>query len=113
MVGHGVGVVLALQRGFFAVVAAFAVLLAVLHGTAGLTDLVVYAGPLLLIAGLLLSGRFVGEERIVERLERFVAVARSRRVRARWPRVPARTLSSLLAHDPRDERGPPAGVLAA
>jgi hypothetical protein len=112
-VGYGVRVVLALQRAFCAVVAAVAGVLGVLHGATGLTDLVVYAGPLLLIAGLLLSGRFVGEERIVKRLERFAVVVRSRRVRVRWPRVPARTLSSLLAHDPRDERGPPAGVLAA
>ena len=93
--------------------AALAVLLALLQGTTGLTDLVLYAGPALLIAGMLLCGRFVGEEHIVRRLRRAAPVGRTRRVRARWPRVPARTLSSLLAHDPRVERGPPARVLAA
>jgi hypothetical protein len=113
VVGYGVGIVPAPQRRFFAVMAALAVVIAVLQGTSGLTDLVVYAGPVLLIAGLLLCGRFVGEERIVRRLRRVAMVMRPRRVRARWPRVPARALSSLLAHDPRVERGPPAGVLAA
>jgi len=92
---------------------AFAVLLALLQGMAGLTDLVLYAGPALLIAGLLLCGRFVGEERIVRRLRRLAPIGRTRRVRTRWPRVPARTLSSLLAHDPRVERGPPARALTA
>jgi hypothetical protein len=101
------------QRRFFAVMAALAVLIALLQGTTGLTELVLYAGPALLIAGLLLCGRFVGEEHIVRRLRRIAPVSRIRRVRARWPRVPARTLSSLLAHDPRVERGPPARVLAA
>jgi hypothetical protein len=101
------------QRRFFAVMTALAVLIVLLQGTTGLTDLVLYAGPALLIAGLLLSGRFVGEEHIARRLRRGTPVARTRRVRTRWPRVPARTLSSLLAHDPRVERGPPARVLAA
>ena len=80
---------------------------------AGLTDLALYAGPVLLLAALLLSGRFVGEQRFVERLRRSTHGRRPRRARARWSRVPARTLSSLLAHDPRVERGPPLGALAA
>jgi hypothetical protein len=101
------------QRRFFAVMTAFAVLVTVLQGMAGVTDLVLYAGPALLIAGLLLCGRFVGEEHIVRRLRRIAPAGRARRARARWPRPPARTLSSLLAHDPRVERGPPALVLAA
>jgi hypothetical protein len=105
--------VLTPQRRFFAVLAALAAVMTLLQGTAGLTDLVLYAGPALLLAGLFLSGRFVGEDRIVSRRTRFAQVARTRRVRARWPRVPARTLSSLLAHDPRIERGPPARALAA
>ena len=92
---------------------ALAVLIVLLQGMTGLTDLVIYAGPVLLIAGLLLCGRFLGEERIVARLRRRVPAGRTRRVRTRWPRVPARTLASLLAHDPRVQRGPPARVLAA
>jgi hypothetical protein len=101
------------QRRFFAVMTALAVLIALLQGTTGLTDLTLYAGPALLIAGLLLCGRFVGEEHIIRRLRGAAPVVRTRRMRGRWPRVPARTLASLLAHDPRVERGPPAGVLAA
>ncbi len=101
------------RRRFFACFAALAAVLFVLQGVAGLTDLVLYAGPALLLAVLLLSVRFVGEDRIVERWRRAMPTVRARRVRARWPRVPARTLSSLLAHDPRVERGPPALLLAA
>jgi hypothetical protein len=101
------------QRRFFAVLAGLAMALAVLQGMSGVTDLLLYGAPALLIAALLLSGRFVGEERIADRLRRAAPVGRPRRVRARWPRVPARTLASLLAHDPRVERGPPALLIAA
>jgi hypothetical protein len=101
------------QRRFFAVLAGLAVLLSALQGVTGLTELVLYAGPVLLLAGLLLCGRFVGEERIVARLRRGAVVGRVRRASSRWSRVPVRTLSSLLAHDPRVERGPPAVVFAA
>jgi len=41
--------------------AAAAVLLAAAMGVTGATELVLYGGPLLFIAGLLLSGRFIGE----------------------------------------------------
>ena len=101
------------QRRFFAVMTAFAVLIALLQGITGLSDLALYAGPVLLITGMLLCGRFVGEERIIRRLRGAAPVNRRRRLRVRWPRVPARTLASLLAHDPRVERGPPARVVAA
>ena len=100
------------QRRFFAVLAGLAVLLSALQGVTGIAELALYGAPLLLLAGLLLCGRFVGEERIVARL-RTAVVGRVRRARTRWARMPARTLSSLLAHDPRVERGPPALVLAA
>lgn len=113
VVGYGGPVVHARHRRFFAVMAVLAAVIALLQGVSGLTDLVLYAGPVLLLAGLLFCGRFVGEERVISRLRRTAAPARRPRVRARWPRVPARTLASLLAHDPRDERGPPAFVLAA
>ena len=95
--------------------AAFAVLIALLQGTTGLTDLALYAGPVILLAGLLLCGRFVGEEHIVRRLRlrRVAPALRPRHVKVRWPRVPARALSSLLVHDQRLERGPPACVPAA
>ena len=47
--------------------AAAAVVLAALMGFTGATELVLYGGPLLFITGLLLSGRFIGEERILAR----------------------------------------------
>lgn len=101
------------RRRFFACFAALAALLFVLQGAAGVTDLVLYAGPMLVLAALLLSGRFVGEERIVERWRRALPAVRARRERARWPRTPVRALASLLWHDPRVERGPPALLIAA
>jgi hypothetical protein len=110
---YRVGVVHAPQRRFFVVMAALAVLIALMQGTTEVTELALYAGPVLLLVGLLLCGRFVGEEHIVRRLRCAAPAFRSRRVKVRWLRVPARTLSSLLAHDPRIERGPPACVLAA
>ena len=112
-IGYVPRVVYAPQRSFFAVMTAFAVLIALLQGATGLTDLALYAGPALLLAGLLLCRplRRRGAHRPAPAVRR--SVVRARRVRARWPRVPARTLASLLAHDPRVERGPPAGALAA
>ena len=65
-----------------------------------------WAVPLLIVAALLLTGRYVGEELIL------AATARSRRrVRAAkvlWSRRHAAALVSLLERAPRSERGPPA-----
>ena len=49
------------------VLAAAAVLLAAVMGATGSFELLLYGGPLLFITGLLLSGRFIGEERILAR----------------------------------------------
>ena len=49
------------------VLAAAAVLLAAVMGVTGSFELLLYGGPLLFITGLLLSGRFIGEERILAR----------------------------------------------
>ena len=47
--------------------AAASVLLAGVMGVTGSFELVLYGGPALFITGLLLSGRFIGEERILAR----------------------------------------------
>ena len=75
-------------------------------------ELALYASPFLLLAGLLLSGRFVGEETILRR--RVVSVVgRVRRARARWPRRDALAPAFVPVHDPRVERGPPVLTTAA
>lgn len=101
------------QRRFFAVMAALAVPLAVAQGATEVAELVLYAGPVLLVAGLLVCGRFVGEERIVERLQRRIPGGRLPRVRGVWPRLAVPPLASLLWHDPCSQRGPPAAIHAA
>jgi hypothetical protein len=68
-----------------------------------------WAGPLIIVASLLLTGRFVGEERILA--ARLARLAPARPARARWSRRHAVALVSLLARAPRSERGPPALAL--
>ena len=90
--------------------AAAAVLLAAAMGVTGATELVLYGGSLLFIAGLLLSGRFIGEERILAR--RIAPAPRLRAERRSWARLPERPLASLLERGPRLQRGPPAPAAA-
>ena len=65
-----------------------------------------WAAPFLIVASLLLTGRFVGEERILA--ARLARLAPARVARARWSRRHALALVSLLERAPRSERGPPA-----
>jgi hypothetical protein len=78
-------------------------------GVSGALDVALYAAPFLVIAALLLSGRFIGEERI---LAAYRSLPRARRAASSWPRLPARPLSSALERAPWSLRGPPA-VLSA
>jgi hypothetical protein len=88
-----------------------ALLIAAVQGVTGLTELAFYAGPFLLVLGLLLSGRFIGEEAILARAS--AAAPRLRPARRRWPAARERALASLLERSPRLLRGPPAGLRAA
>ena len=65
-----------------------------------------WAVPLIIVASLLLTGRFVGEEMILA--ARLARLAPARVVRVRWSRRHAAALVSLLERAPRSERGPPA-----
>jgi hypothetical protein len=76
-----------------------------LQGLTGMQELVFYAGPFLLLIGLLLSGRFIGEEAILAR--RVAAPARPRPASRRWSPVRERPLASLLERSTRQLRGPP------
>jgi hypothetical protein len=97
-----------LQRRFLAFLTALAVLTAVAQGMSGVTELALYLTPLFLIAALLLSGRYVAEDRIVRRWRRAVPPRRARRVRSRWAALAEAPPVSRLGHGPRPQRGPPA-----
>jgi hypothetical protein len=87
-----------------------ALALAAVQGLTGIQELVFYAGPFLLLIGLLLSGRFIGEEAI---LARRVAPPRPRPIARRWSPVREHALASLLERSTCQRRGPPAVALYA
>jgi hypothetical protein len=101
------------ERRFHACMAAAALAVAVLQMLLGSSELALTFAPLLLIAGLLLSGRYVGEELIVARRLRRARLPRARRAAARWRPGVERTLASLLARSSRSQRGPPAALAPA
>jgi hypothetical protein len=95
------------QRRVLLCLAAAAALISALQGLTGILELALYAAPVLLLLGLLLSGRFVGERAILAR--RAVTVPRLRTaLRRRWPRTRERALTSLLERSADRLRGPPA-----
>ena len=100
------------EQRIFSVLAAVAAAVAVAQGLTDVAELALYASPFLLLAGLLLSGRFVGEATILRR-RAAAPVARMRRERARWPRRATLAPAFLPVHDPRIERGPPVPATAA
>jgi hypothetical protein len=87
-----------------------ALLLAAVQGLTGIEQLVFYAGPFLLLLGLLLSGRFIGEAAI---LARRAVPARPRRLARQWSPQRERPLTSLLERSTPQLRGPPAAALFA
>src|SRR5439155_14852298 len=80
-----------------------ALAIAAVQGLTGLTELAFYAGPFLLVLGLLLSGRFVGERAILAR--RAARAPRLRPQRRRWSPTRERPLASLLERSTRQLRG--------
>ena len=95
------------SRRLFAGLAALGVVCAAVQALLGMPELALYSAPFLLLAGLLLSGRFLGEARIVARRLARLAAAR-RRAPRRLPKPRSlRPLASLLARRPQLERGPP------
>jgi hypothetical protein len=100
------------QRRFHACMAAVAILAGIAQVLLGSAELALTFAPLLLIAGLLISGRYLGEERILAR-RAVPAGPRRQRTAARWRPSVERPLVSLLARSPRSERGPPAPLAVA
>ena len=92
-------------RALLVILGCAALALAAVQGLTGMTELVFYAGPFLLVIGLLLSGRFIGEEAILAR--HATPAPRLRPAGRRWSPVRERPLASLLERSTRQLRGPP------
>ncbi len=99
---------MARQRRFVLVLAALAVVCAGLQALTGIADLVLYATPLFLLVALLLSGHYVGEERMVAIVRAIRARLRVRPLPVRWGRPSEQRLTSLLHRSAHAVRGPPA-----
>jgi hypothetical protein len=100
------------QRRFLLCLTALAALCVAAQAVTGVSQLALYMTPLFLITALLLSGRYIGEERIVARWRAAVAVARRPRRRAvRWQPQRVSALRSQHLEGSFTVRGPPA-VLA-
>ena len=98
------------QRRFLLCLTALAALCVAVQAITGVTELTLYLTPVFVIGALLLSGRYVGEERIVARWRAAVAVARRpRRTRRAGARAPSSALRSQLLEGSFAVRGPPAG----
>jgi hypothetical protein len=89
-----------------------ALAIAAVQGLTGVTELAFYAGPFLLVLGLLLSGRFIGEDAILAR-RTAAATSRPRPTRRRWTARREGPVTSLLERSTRLLRGPPAQPCAA
>ena len=73
-------------------------------------SLVLHFTPLFLLGGLLLAGRYVGEDRIVARWRAAVARPRVRQAPVRWQKRAERALDSVLARAPRAAARPAGGA---
>ncbi len=96
------------QRRFLLCLTALAAVCVAAQAVTGISELALYLTPLFLIGALLLSGRFIGEERIVARWRGVPPVLRPRRCAQRWQPQPVLALRSAFAHGAFGVRGPPA-----
>jgi hypothetical protein len=96
-------------RALLVILGCAALALTALQGLTGMQELVFYGGPFLLLIGLLLSGRFIGEDAILARQAR--PAVKLRPVAKRWSPVRERPLASLLERSTRQLRGPPGQAL--
>ncbi len=96
-------------RRTFVFMAVLAVICAGAQALLGEPELALYLTPLFVIGGMLLAGRYVGEDRLVARLRAARTWPGRRRAERRWARaVDAVAPASLLGRSPRTLRGPPA-----
>ncbi|MBE2316508.1 hypothetical protein DVA67_011010 [Solirubrobacter sp. CPCC 204708] len=102
------------RRVFMFAGAAFMVALSVANvvaGNASAMEMALYAAPVLAIVGLLLSGRYVAEERILAVYRSQPRVRRSKPAR-RWASIAELPFSAGLERAPWSLRGPPARCAA-
>jgi hypothetical protein len=95
------------QRSFLLRLTALAAVCAALQAVSGVHDLVLTLTPLFLLAALLLSGRYIGEERIVARWHGATRRPASRRRAQRWRPRAVLALRSILEPGSVGVRGPP------
>lgn len=101
------------QRRFLLCLTALAALCVAAQAVTGVSELALSMTPAFLLTALLLSGRYVGEERIVARW-RAAAVTRRPRCRAaRWRPQPVRALRSQHLEGSFAVRGPRAHLAPA
>jgi hypothetical protein len=93
-------------RALLVLLGCAALALTAVQGLTGMQEVVFYGGPFLLLIGLLLSGRFIGEEAILAR-RRPLPAPKLRPHARRWSPVRGRPLASLLERSTRQLRGPP------
>jgi hypothetical protein len=101
------------QRRLMARFGALAIACAVAQALTGIDHLTLWLTPLFLLAALLLSGRYVGEEQLLELRARRLARPAPRPVHARIPWSAERALASLRERSAVVLRGPPAAVAVA
>jgi hypothetical protein len=95
------------QRSFLIRLTALAAACAALQAITGISDLVLTLTPLFLIAALLLSGRYIGEEKIVARWHGAARRMAPRRRTQRWRPRAVLPLRSILEPGAVGVRGPP------
>jgi len=103
------------RRVFLGLGAAFLLAFAIANvvtGRASAMDMLLYAAPFLAIVGLLLSGRYVAEERILAVYHRSLPRPRRRSASRRWPSIAELPFSVALERAPWSLRGPPARLAA-
>jgi hypothetical protein len=103
---------LAVVRGLRALLIAgtVAVFAATVVGLAHPFVALAHWAPLLVVIGMLLARRFVGEEKILARMRSRLPVRRP--ARRRWSHLRERALSSVAERTTQHLRGPPAPIAA-
>jgi hypothetical protein len=101
------------QRRFLVCLTALAAACVAVQAITGVDQLALYLTPLFLIAALLLSGRYIAEDRIVARWRAGPRAARPRLRAQRWRPRAVIALRSVLEQGSFGVRGPPAALAPA
>jgi hypothetical protein len=102
-----------LQRRFLVCLTALALVCAALQAVTGVGQLALYLTPLFVIGALLLSGRYIAEDRIVARWRGAPPPRSVRRRSHRWRTRPLLAVRSVFDQGSFGVRGPPASLAPA